>query len=160
LLLLGSYTRARGLALRFFEYLSQTNQFLMDGLGSSGGIGRRYEWAWRKLLVLLEGAIEPDGELPRDLQRCQCFGMSTALVVTGAVAGDADLVKEVGGLTRQEAFEFQPAQQVGLRFFRRSKKSCTCGGCLGEQLTELAELDEAGIGIVLKIMFGERPEAH
>ena len=81
-------------------------------------------------------------------------------MVSRPVACDAELVKEVRGFTRKNAFEFQASQQIGLRFFRRSKKSCACRSRLSEQFSELPKLDEAGIGIVLKIVFRQCPEAH
>lgn len=78
-------------------------------------------------------------------------GVGSTVGMRGPIAPDAQLMKEVRNLAGENALKLQPAQQVRLLFVRGSEESGPGGGKLCEDFTELAELDEAGIGIVLEI---------
>lgn len=73
------------------------------------GVFRRLEGAGLELRLAAEAAIEPDRELPGDLQRVEGVAMITEILVGGAVPGDADLVEQVEDLAGRGPLEFQAA---------------------------------------------------
>ncbi len=104
--------------------------------------------------------MKPDAELARDLQRCQCLGVVAGVFVRGAIAGDAQLMKEVAGFAGHNTRDLQAPQQVGMGLLSGGKQAGAGGGELGERFAELAELDKGGAGIFLEVALGQRAEAH
>jgi hypothetical protein len=80
--------------------------------------------------------------------------------MTGAISKNADLVEKIGNLGREQSLELQATKKVGLGFFAGLKQPRLCGDKLREKLAELPQLDETGIGIVVKIALGKRAQAH
>jgi hypothetical protein len=54
----------------------------------------------------------------------------------------------------------QCCEQVGLRLLWRSQKARFCGCQLREDLSELTQLNDTGVRIILEIAFGQCGEAH
>jgi hypothetical protein len=77
-----------------------------------------------------------------------------------AIAENAEFVKKVCNLGREQPLERQPMKQVRLRFLTGLKQSGLRGDKLREKLTKLTQFDLACIGIVVKITFSERTQSH
>jgi len=73
----------------------------------------------------------------------------------GAVADETDLMKQVRRLIWKNPFEFQTAEKLGLLFLGRGIQACFRRCQLGENFTELAKFNQAGIRIILKVSFGQ-----
>ena len=131
----------------------------MEGLRRGGRIGGRNEGAGLKRLVD-EGSEIPDTKLTRDLERGQGLSMITAKGMRRFVADDPHLVKEIGDPGRNHALEFETAKQIRLLFVWACEQACFRSRHLREQFPELPKLDERGAGIVTKIPFRQRTEAH
>jgi hypothetical protein len=58
-----------------------------------------------------------------------------------AIAGDAELMKEIAYFARNDAFEFQAPEEIGLLFLGRSQQSRLRGRELGKDFAELAKLE-------------------
>jgi D-serine deaminase-like pyridoxal phosphate-dependent protein len=74
------------------------------------------------------------------------------------VSGDAQLVKEVAGFARQRVVDLQALQEIGEGLVRCREQADTRGKLLCKPLRELAQLDEAGVGIWLKVALRQRAE--
>ena len=98
--------------------------------------------------------------LSRKFEGVQGFARRAAGPVGGAIAEDADVVKKIGDLGWKQPLETQSAKQVGLRTRRRSEKVRSLRRSAGQAARQTAEFDEACIGVVVKIAFGERTQPH
>src|SRR4051812_11689565 len=67
-------------------------------------------------------------------------------------------MENVGSLFRDDALESQPAKGVLERLPVAKVQRMTGGNGLGQQLGELAQLEDGGAGIVAEIPLGERPQ--
>ena len=59
-----------------------------------------------------------------------------------------------------QPLETQSTKQVDLQLLAILKEPGLCGDQLGKQLAKLPQFDEACIGVVVKIAFGERTQSH
>jgi hypothetical protein len=103
--------------------------------------------------------VKPDRQLPGDLERGQGIPVVTVAMVRHAVAENPDLTKQVEDLGRNRRLEFETTQQVRLQFVRGREKTAPRGHLAGQLLAELAELDQAGRGIIGEIAFCQSAEA-
>jgi hypothetical protein len=69
-------------------------------------------------------------------------------------------VKEICYLRRQNPFETQATEQIGLGFITRFIKTRLRRDELGQQFAELAKLDKARIRVVMEVPLGKRPQPH
>ena len=69
-------------------------------------------------------------------------------------------MEKIGDLGREQSLELQATKQVGLGFLAWLKEPGLCGDKLRKKLAELPQLDETGIGIIVKIALGKRAQAH
>ena len=88
------------------EFGVQIGAFVRRGLWRDEGAGLEHG--------VLEGAVEPESELPGDLECGQGSAMVTRHGVARGVAGAPHFTEELGDLTRQHALILQAAQQVVL----------------------------------------------
>ena len=96
----------------FIERLAQAIQFFLEHFGSSRRIGWWYERASREFLVS-KCAVKPNSKLTRNFQRAERNGVIPRVAVRRAIAGDAELVKEIANLARNDAFELETAEEIG-----------------------------------------------
>jgi hypothetical protein len=100
------------------------------------------------------------GGSERHLQGGQRFGLTARKIMRSAVSSHAKLMEEITNLARRNAFEIQTSQQIGLRLVDRSIETSLGRDQLRQHLTELAELNEAGAGIVPEVALRQRTESH
>ena len=86
--------------------------------------------------------------------------MVSSIAVGRAISGNAELVKEVANLTRNNALELKAPEKVCLRLLGRGQQPCFGGRYLSKDLPELAELDQAGVGIVFEVTFGKAAKTY
>ena len=101
----------------FIEGLPQARHLFVKCFRCRSRVRRRHEGAGFESLVD-EGSVVPDAKLARDLKRRQSLRMIAAVRMCRLIAGDPDLVKEIGHLCRQHTLEFETPEQIGLRFLR------------------------------------------
>jgi hypothetical protein len=102
--------------------------------------------------------MEPDGELAGDLEVGEGVAVFAGQVMGGAVAGSAQLVKEINDILRGCPFDLEAAEQVGLRLFGGGKEAGARGDLLGKLFAPLAQLDQGGAGVVAKVALGQGGE--
>ena len=88
------------------EFGTQIGAFVLRGLRRDEGAGLERG--------VLEGAVEPEPELPGDLERGEGGAMVARHGVARGVAGAPHFTEELGDLARQNALVLQAAQQVVL----------------------------------------------
>ena len=138
-------------------------QPLQLGADRSGGVrrrARRLKGAGDKRRIVAKGPVKPDAGLPRIFEGVERFGERSLRAMRSGIAKDAQAMKEVGNLGRHNPFKAEPAQQIGLRFVARLVEAGLGGDELREQFAELAKLDQACVGIVMKIAFGKGSQPH
>ena len=67
--------------------------------------------------------MKPDAKLTRNLERAERFGVIAGYAHGLRVAGDAELVKEIADFARNDAFEFEAAEKIGLLFLGRCQQA-------------------------------------
>ena len=117
-----------------------------EGSGLEGGV--------------LEGAVEPDRELPGDLEGGERPFVVALKAMGRGVAAAPDLVEELGDLARDQAAVTQPAQQVELGLGGRFVQADLGRDHLTKELRELAELDQRGVGILREVPLCQQPQAQ
>lgn len=95
------------------------------------------------------GAVEPHGQLAGQLEVMQGVAVAAGVFVIGLVAGAADAVEELGRARRQNATALQALEALVL-VIPGIVGGRVGGQALGQQLAELAQLDQAGVGTSLK----------
>jgi hypothetical protein len=90
------------------EFGTQIGTFVLRSLWRDEGAGLERG--------VSEGAVEPEPELPGDLEHGQGGAMVTRYGVARGVAGAPHFAEELGDLARQNALVLQAAQQVVLGF--------------------------------------------
>src|SRR5579883_545796 len=82
------------------------------------------------------------------------------VIVCRAVAGHAELVKEIADFPRYNAVEFQTAEKVGLGLFRRGQETRFRCRQLSQDLAELTEFDQACVWIFFEVTLRQRAQTH
>ncbi len=108
----------------------------MPRLRRDDRIGRRDKRTWRKSGID-KSTVKPDTQLPSNLKRAEGFCIVAGIGVCRAIACDAELVKQISNLLRQDTIELQAAQQVRLPLLCRGKSAGFGGSELSQNLTEL-----------------------
>lgn len=138
-----------GLLLR--QLGPQPLQFLVQRRVGLGRVGRRNERAGLEARVIPEGAVEPDADLPGDLERGQGLPMIAAAVMSRRVADLADRVEQVGHLARDGAINRKAAQHIGEGLGRIVVASGSGGDVESDQFSELAQLQQASVWVLREI---------
>ena len=125
--------------------------------GSGGGRGGSNGPA-RKAAVA-EGAVKPDGELPRDLEPGQRRRVAAAMLVDRLVADALEIVEQVDDIARVGRVPAETSEQVGLGLLHAHEHAGPGGKLLGQQLAELPQLHQAGHGIVGEVALSLRSDA-
>jgi len=152
--------RASGRPERFGERVPQSDKLVREFLCRRLRIRRRYKWTRREGMVLAKGAMKPDPELACDLERGQGLRVINPIIVSSLVSGDPNLMEEVCNLAGDDPVNLQAPEQIGLRFVSRCEYSSAGCNLLRQQFAELAQLDEASIGIVPKVALGKACQPH
>ena len=103
--------------------------------------------------------MEPDAQLPRELEGGEGGAVVADDGVRGGIATPSHFTEELSDLARENALILEAAQEIELRFFAARIEANLCGHDLGEQLGELAELQEGGIWVLGEIALGEHTKA-
>jgi len=104
------------LLYRFMLRCSIGGEFLVESRKFSVQIGGFCDrWLGRNEragseVVILESAVEPEAELPADLQAGQRSTMVTGHGVAGGVAGSTNFSKELSNIARQNALILEAAE--------------------------------------------------
>ena len=109
---------------------------------------------------VLEGAVEPDRELPGDLEGGERPFVVALQAMGRGVAAAPDLVEELGDLARDQAAVTQPAQQVELGLGGGFVQADLGRDHLTKELRELAELDQRGVGVLREVPLCQQPQAQ
>lgn len=104
--------------------------------------------------------VKPDTEPPSDFEYCQRFGVVPSDGMSGAIPGDANLVKQVTASRGTTRSKFKSTQEIGLGLFGRSRQTSFCRGPLRQNLGKLPELDQAGIWVVFEVALGLTAQQH
>lgn len=86
--------------------------------------------------------------------------MVSGNLVVGGVASAPDLMEELTDLGGDDALVFEPPEQIDLSLGRTDVLPDVGGYELCEQFSELAQLEQTGIGIVGEVAFCTLPQAH
>jgi len=78
----------------------------------------------------------------------------------GVIAGDAQLVEEIARLARHGPLDFQAHEEFGEGLVGLGVEAHARGELLRQELRELAELDEGGVGVFLEVTLRERAEPY
>ena len=103
--------------------------------------------------------MKPQAELPAELERRQRAGVVALQAMVGRVAADADLIEHLPDFFGQHAFTLQAADQLVLAFFGAGVKAGAGRQRLGQELGELAQLEQAGVGVFGKVALGQGAQA-
>jgi len=120
---------------------------------------RRFERA-RPEITFPKGAMEPDGELPRDLEPGQCRRVVAAVLVDRLVASAPEAMEQVDDVARVGRVALEAAEQVGLGFLHAYEHAGAGRKLLSEQLAELAQLHQAGDRIFGEVALRLRGHGH
>src|ERR1019366_3303413 len=142
------------------EFPSQAGEFLGEGLGCLGWIGWGNESSRRESLSCPERSVKPDAKLPGHLERGQGVGVVAFVLVGRPVAQGADVVKEIANFQRDYVIKPQAPEKIGLRFLRVPKQAGFRRDQLSQRLAVLAEFDETGNRVILKVTLSERTKTH
>jgi hypothetical protein len=107
----------------------------------------------------LEGAVEPEPELPGNLERSQGNAMVARLGVARGVTGATHLAEELGDLAWEYALVLKAAQQVILGLLRRLLQADLRRHELRQKLGELPQLEERGVRIIRKVALRKHAQA-
>src|SRR5262249_61364302 len=77
-----------------------------------------------------------------------------------AVPDHSEVMEEVAHLAGDRALRFQATEKVRLRFFGVLEEAALGRHQLREHFTELPQLDERGVRVVLKVALGQRSKTH
>ena len=119
---------------------------------------RRRERAGPEAAVA-EGAVEPDGELPRDLEPGQRRRVVAAVQVDRLIADALEIVEQVDDVARIGHVPAETPEQVGLRLVHAHEHASPGGELLCQQLAELPKLHQAGHEVVSEVALGLRGDA-
>jgi len=107
-----------------------------------------------------EGAVEPDADLPGELECCERGAVISDQRVAGGVACPPDFTEELGNLARKDTLILQSADKLILGLLRRHIGTDIRRDMLREQLGQLAQLEQRGIRVLREIPFREQPQAQ
>ena len=139
------------------QLLGQTRKFGAKVVGLVPWSLRRDEGAGLECRVL-EGAVEPDANLPGELECREHGAMISDQRMTGGVACSPHFIEELGNLARKDALLLQAADEFVLCLLRRHIDADMCRDMLGEELCQLAQLEQRGIRILREIPFREQTQ--
>jgi hypothetical protein len=125
------------------KFGAQLGAFVLRGLRGDEGAGVERG--------ILEGTVEPEPELPCDLECGQGSAMVTRYGMAGGIAGAPYFAKELGNLARQNTLILQAAQQVVLGLLWRLIQTDLRRYELCQKLGELPQLEERGIRVIGKV---------
>lgn len=108
---------------------------------------------------ILERAVEPDADLPDDLEHRQSGAVVAGERVVGGIPGAADFAEELVDLVGEDAVVSQAAEKFVLAVVGAVKDADVGGDELGEDFGQLPEFQETGVWIFREIAFGQHPEA-
>ena len=69
-------------------------------------------------------------------------------------------MEEVLGFRGNDAVELQAAEKINLSLLRILKEACLGSDKLGENLAELPQFDQGGVGVLGEVTLCQCPEAH
>ena len=87
-----------------------------SGGGTKGPEGKRF-----CLARFPECAVEPDSELPADLQGSQRLAVISFILMRGSIAGDTQVMEQFANLLGDHALELQAPDDVRLTFLNIPK---------------------------------------
>lgn len=109
---------------------------------------------------VLEGTVEPDRKLPGDFEGGERPFVVALQAMGRGVAAAPDLVEELGDLARNQSVVTQPPQQVELGLGGGFVQADLGRDHLTQELRELAELDQRGVGILREVPLCQQPQAQ
>jgi hypothetical protein len=134
------------------EFGAEFVRFVFRWLGRDEGAGFEVSFG--------EGAVEPDAELPDDLECGECSSMVARERVVGGVPRSSDLAEELVDFHGEDAVVAEPQEEFVLTILRAVEDADIGGDELGEELGELAELEKAGVRILGEIPFRQHAETQ
>jgi len=132
----------------------QPLEFIPQLSGRIGGRLRRLEQTGPEGAIA-EGAVEPDGKLPSDLEARQRRRVVAPVLMDRLVASAAQVMEEIDHVPRVGRIAPKATEQVGLRFVHRHEHAGTGSDLLCEKLAELPQLHQAGDGVVGEVALGQ-----
>lgn len=78
--------------------------------------------------------------------------MAASRFMSGAVTGNANLMEKIKRLARDNSFQPETPQHLGLGLFGRYRDASPGRDLLGQKLTQLPQLHNASIRIILEIV--------
>ncbi len=146
------FRRFRGLARQLgggkagIAFRAQPLQLLVQ---RGGRVRRRTGWLEGTRLEsrVAVGLVEPDGELPRDLEAAQRGRMIATMLVGSIIPEAAEIMKEVENFARIPGLPAEPRKQLGLGFVRGNENTGPGGHLLRQQLAKLPQLHQRGHGM-------------
>lgn len=115
----------------------------------------RYERPYRKVSLGGARADVPDTELDSHFQTSQRLTVIASAIVHCGITEFPNVVQNIENPIRGRPFVLKAAQYISLSFTILRVAADESGMPTGQSLTELAQLDQAGTGIVLKIALRE-----
>jgi hypothetical protein len=111
-------------------------------------------------LGLAEGPVEPDPELPSDLEGSERGPVVAGEGVVRGIPGPSDLAEKLVDLVGENPVVAQPVEKIVLPFLRPFEDADVRSDHLGEDFAQLAELQQAGVRILREIPLGQHPETQ
>jgi hypothetical protein len=147
---------------RGIEGLAQALQLGGEGGVLLGGIGRRDEGAGLEVGLAAEGAVEPEAQLAGHLELVEGLAMGGAGLVDGLVAGDAQGFEELAHVRGEDRMRGlgELADELSLGEAAGGVEAEVGGDAPGEQLAELAQLHQAGDGVLGEVALGLGGQGH
>ena len=104
--------------------------------------------------------MEPDAQLAGELEAGQGLPVTAALLMGGSVAELAQLVEDIGRLPGNGPLEPKTPQRLLERLALADIKGVMRGDQVGDKFGELAQLEQAGGGVVPEVPLGQTAELH
>src|SRR5262249_43505029 len=92
------------------------------------------------------------------LETTERGAMIASECVACRIARATQFVEQLGNFPRDNPMILQPPQEIILRLLRRGEQANPCSGLLGQQLGELPQFQQTGVGIIREILFCQHAE--
>ena len=110
-------------------------------------------------LRIPEGAVKPHPQLPGHAQDFQGRGVVAVQIVVGQVALAPHPMEQLGHLPLQHAIPLQPPQELLLGFLHPDLHPEPGRHLLGQQLRQLPQLEQGGVGILWEVALRQEAQA-
>ena len=123
-------------------------------------IRRRLRWNERAgfEIRVFECPVEPDADLPDDLEHRKGGAMVPRERVVGGISRAADFAEQLVDLVWEDSVVPQATKEFELAVFRLVQNADVGSNKLGNDFRQLPELQETGIRIVCEVTFRKHPK--